>query len=454
MNLFIILSLLKMLRGVRKREGWTKRELEEHQSSALRHLREYVYAHSPFYRKFHKGLFDAPMGELPVLTKTMLMENFDELVTDRSIRLEEVKRHVTIAKGGDRFLGRYWVTATSGSTGRPGLFLYNRTEWVTVLSSFARAYEWAGFRARLTRRRKMAMVASTSPWHMSSMVGATLRSSWMPALRLSASEPVEAVVERLNAWLPEILVAYPSVARILADEQCAGRLRICPEIVFTSAEVLTDETRRRVELAWGKQPFNQYAVTETGGLAAECGRHGGLHIFEDTVFTEIVDGDNRPVPPGAYGEKLLVTVLFNRTQPLIRYELSDSVRAAAGPCPCGLQYAFIDGIQGRKEEVLYFPSPKGGKVAVHPIVFHRLLDSVPVGGWQVVRDTEGLKILLCGAHEGFSDERLEEEVRRALSAQGAVMPPVKVVRVKAIPQTASGKAPLIKSNVALPGPPI
>jgi len=63
----------------------------------LRSLREYAYAHSPFYQGFHQGLTDAPLHELPVLTKAMLMEHFDELVTDHAIRLKEVMAMSTIS---------------------------------------------------------------------------------------------------------------------------------------------------------------------------------------------------------------------------------------------------------------------------------------------------------------------------------------------------------------------
>ena len=90
----------------------------------------------------------------------------------------------------------------------------------------------------------MASVASVSPWHMSwQIVGATLSSWWMPALRLAASEPIGEIVSRLNAWRPEMLVAYAWMARVLAEEQLAGRLNIHPHLIFTSSEVLTQETR-------------------------------------------------------------------------------------------------------------------------------------------------------------------------------------------------------------------
>ncbi len=447
MDIQIVLSLLAQMRQFRPREHWTRQQLEAHQADALRSLREYAYAHSPFYQQFHRGLYDAPLQELPVLTKAMMMEHFDDLVTDRAIRLDEVKAHMRNLIGDERYLDRYRASATSGSSGHPGLFLFNRAEWITVLASFARAREWAGIKFNLPSRVKTATVASTAPFHMSSRVNATAHSWWMPEIRLAASEPLETIVERLNAWQPEVLIAYASMMRILADEQLAGRLQIAPRAVMTSSEVLTEETRRRIVQAWGERLFNQYAATEIGSLAAECEHHRGMHLMEDLVIVEVVDQNNRPVSPGVYGDKLLITVLGSRTQPLIRYELSDSVRLSSDRCPSGHPFRLVDGIQGRVEDVLSFPGEAFGVVQVHPLVFSRIMDTLPVSGWQVIQEADGLHVLLSGVRGEFRDEVLAETLRQALSEQGAIVPRIELQRVESIPKRAAGKAPLIKSNL-------
>ncbi len=264
---------------------------------------------------------------------------------------------------------------------------------------------------------------------------------------MAASEPKDSIVERLNAWQPEVLIAYASMMRILADEQLAGRLQIVPRAVFTSSEVLTKQTRRRIVQAWGERLFNQYAATESGSLAAECNHHRGIHLMEDLVIFEVVDRDNRPVPPGVYGDKLLITVLGSRTQPLIRYELDDSVRLATTACPSGHPFALIDAIQGRVEDVLSFPGTAGKVVNVHPLVFSRIMDTLPVSGWQVIQEIDGLRVLLSGIRGEFGDEMLVDTLRQALAEQGVIVPHVEVQRVPTIPKTAAGKAPLIKSNL-------
>ncbi len=446
MDTNLLLNVMNTLRKLRQHEHWTRAQLEENQSESLRRLREYAYSRSPFYQNFHKGLFDRPLQELPVLTKAMVMENFDELVTDRTLHLEDVRAYAAQGKAGQRYRDHYWVTATSGSSGHPGFFLYDQDEWINILASFARGQEWSGLHLNLTRRQRMATVASTSAWHVSSQVAATVNSWWRPSLRLPASQALSQTDEQLNHWKPEVLIAYASMINNLAEEQLAERLHINPKIVYASSEVLTEQTRQRARLAWGDEPFNQYGATETADIAAEYRTCRHMHFFEDLVICEVVDEHNRPVPPGEYGAKVLITNLFSRTQPLIRYELNDSLRVSTEQHACGLPFTVLESIQGRIEDALVLPSVSGGKVTVQPLVFNRVMDIVPVSGWQVAQQADdGLLVLLTGVRNGLTDEDLRDQLSGSLAKEGINVPYISLRRVSAIPKNGSGKAPLIKA---------
>jgi phenylacetate-coenzyme A ligase PaaK-like adenylate-forming protein len=284
---------------------------------------------------------------------------------------------------------------------------------------------------------------------MSSQVAVTVKTPSTPSIRIAASLPLENIVQQLNQWQPDLLIAYASMSRILAEEQLAGRLHIVPEKVFTSSEVLTDETRRRVKMAWGDEPFNQYGATETADIAAEYKLCRHMHVFEDLLLVEVVDQQYHPVPPGEFGTKLLVTALFSRTQPLIRYEINDSVRLSTEPCSIsGLPFVFIDGIQGRVEDALSMPGAKGKPILIQPLVFNRVMDILPVSGWQVVQETETtLNVLLSGGRNNVRDETVSDAIRRELTAEGAISPLIKVQHIAEIPKNSSGKAPLVKSNI-------
>lgn len=302
---------------MRQRERWTETQLRDHQRRQLAKVRAFTSANSPFYRRFHHGLGDAPLGELPVLTKAALMDNYDEISTDPIVRLADLQVYLDGLHGDELFRSRYWVSATSGSSGRKSIIPNNRQEWAMILASYLRANQWAGVRIGPAHRVKMAMVSSTTPWHQSSRVAATARSPFIVSERLSAAAPPPELVARLNKFQPDVLVAYGSMIRSLAYEQLAGQLKIAPRSVNSSSEVLTGEARAAATRAWNIAPFNVYAATETGGIAAECDQHRGMHLFEDLVIPEVVDDDYNPVSLGEPGSRLLVTVLFSRTVPLL-----------------------------------------------------------------------------------------------------------------------------------------
>jgi phenylacetate-coenzyme A ligase PaaK-like adenylate-forming protein len=346
------------------------------------------------------------------------------------------------------FLDKYVALSTSGTTGRRGVFLFDPTEWVAAIAAITRPIAWSGAAGNLRNPPKSALIASSTPWHYSARIGKSLSTRLLPTLRLDAAEPLSALVQRLNDWQPTALAVYPSVLVQLADEQLAGRLKIALKNVATSAEVLTAEARRRVEQAWGIRVFDTYGATEYAPIAAEC-TFGNKHLFEDRAIIEIVDEQGRVLAPGQRGDRVLLTLLERHTQPLIRYEISDMVRELPGTCGCGRPFRMIESIEGRVEDVLFFPAcASDTSVAIHPNLFHAILETVPATGWQVVHETRGLTVYLTGAVDESLRDQLRERVRRMLESQAAQPPVIEVRMTAQLQRGTTGKAPLIVSRVA------
>lgn len=444
MDVRLIAKVLRMRSRLRAHEAWTTEVIPAHQERAIAELRAHAMQHSRFYQRFHRGLENAPLHELPVLEKRDLMGSFDELVTDPNVRLADVQRHLAELRGNEKYLDRYWVSRTAGSTGHPGIFLTDRDEWSTIIGSYARAQEWAGIEAKITKRTRLAVVSSRVPWHQSARVAASVDTPFVPVRRFDATQPLHEIVEGLNDWQPENLVVYASMSRVLAEEQLAGRLHIKPRAVMCSSEVLTEEAIARVKHAWGSEPFNVYAATETAGIASHCKAHR-LHLFEDLVIPEVVDEHNRPVPDGTVGAKLLVTVLFSRTQPLIRYAMSDRVARSLEHCDCGLPFSLLSSIEGRAEDILQLPALTGGMISVHPNVFHRVLEPLPAREWQVVQEPERLRVLVVEPRSDVDLDRVRADIAESIAAAGARAPVIVVERAGAVTRTALGKAPLVRA---------
>ena len=447
MDLRLVSHVLYLRAVWRRRDHWDATKIRSHQEQALLKLRQAAYAGSEFYRRHHAGLHDAPLHRLPPVTKADLMEHFDEALTTPDLTLGDLEEHLrflTDHQGdpGDPWKGRWWAAATAGTTGRRGTFVWDRTEWATVLASYARANDWAGISAGFTRPLKMALVSSRVPTHQSAVVGASLRSKLVPTLRLDVTAPMDESVAALNRFQPRILVGYASALKPLAAEQHAGRLHIAPQGVMSASEVLTPTTAAELEAAWGSAPFDVYAATETAGIASPCTQRN-RHVYEDLLIIEPVDQDGNPVPPHTTGAKLLVTVLFSRTLPLIRYEMSDTVRLGGRGCPCGRSFTLLEDIEGRLEDVLHLQG-RTGDVTVHPIMFHHVLDQAALAGWQIIQEPNGLRVLLAGLTPGNSPEGVQSALNRALAGSGVVQTGLSVHVVNQLERTALGKAPFVR----------
>jgi phenylacetate-CoA ligase len=428
-------------RGVREskqlaeRERWPRERIERFQRGRLTGLAEYAAARSPLWReRLPSGRVEP--SALPVLTKAELMERFDDIVTDRRLRRDELLEHLGQIHDDTLYLGEYRVMTSSGSSGRKAVFVYDRAGWRGVLTMFLRRSDWVGLRPRLPRVR-LAMVGGGAPTHMSRRGAQCLDVGAHRLLSLSVTQPVDQLVRALNEFRPDFMNVYPSTAGLLADEQIAGRLRVSLSGLTTNSEPLTTAMRGRLERAFGVRPTDFYATTE-GVWGHDC-PEGSMHLFDDMCIVENVDDDFRPVPDGELGSRLLVTNLFNRVQPLIRFEVTDLLAIEPEPCPCGRTLTRVRSLEGRTEDVLSL-----GGVAVHPLQFGVVTADPDVREFQVVQKGDALRLRVA-LRDGCSgvEERLGDRVRAKLSELGVPRPQVSVERVDALERSPAGKVRIV-----------
>jgi phenylacetate-coenzyme A ligase PaaK-like adenylate-forming protein len=404
-------------------ERWPRERLEAFQRERLDELVRHAAERSSFWReRLPRG--PLKLSELPVLTKDDLTDSFDELVTDPRLRLTDLTEHLAGLDTDALYLGEYRVMTSSGSSGRKAVFVYDRAAWTQCCAMFLRRSAWIGIRPHVPRTR-LAMVWGAAPTHMSRRGAASLDIGLHRICPLSVTQPLPELVERLNACAPTHLSGYPSIVARLADEQLAGRLRLRLESLTTNSEPLTPALRERFEEAFGVRPFNFYATTE--GLYGHDCPDRSLHLFDDSCIVENVDADGDPVPPGEVGAKLLVTNLFNHTQPLIRFEISDLIAVEPEPCRCGRSLLRLRSLEGRAEDVLEL-----GGVSVHPLQFGLVTADPDVREFQVVQ--RGERLCLRVALRDGADAAQELGVER---------PAVDVETVDALERTAGGKLQMV-----------
>jgi phenylacetate-CoA ligase len=430
------------------RIDWTADRVADERGRALRALLAIAVARSPWHRErlaaIDPGGFSEPhVASLPVMTKTDLMDNFDQLVTDPRLTRELCERHLEEAAADAYLLDQYRVVASGGSSGQRGVFVYGWDAWAICWASMARfpQRDWASDPALAGVRRVAAVVGASKATHVSAAFRRTFSTDRTPEHLIPVSQPLERIVDGLNQLQPTELIGYSSMLPRLAREAQAGRLRISPRRVTAISEPLLPEARAAIRQAWDVPIGNRYGMSE-GVFAGFCGH--GTHLPDDLCVFELVGADGGPVPPGRPSERVYVTNLYNHALPLIRFEVTDEVTVLEEPCPCGSAFRRIADPQGRLDDIFVYP----GGVSVHPHVFRSSLGQHrQIVEYQVRQTERGADISVIADAE-IDTASVGLKIAEALASLGIDQPDVVLTRVATLDRQASGK---LKRFVPLSG---
>lgn len=419
-----------------ERLGWSPEELAAHQCERLRGLLGIAIERSPFHARRLAGVdpatFElADLERLPVMTKAEMMEAYDELVTDRRLTREAVEAHIDASTEEPSLLeGEFVCLASGGSSGERGVFAHGFAEYADFGASVMRR-GWA----RLTAIGGpppggvlVGVVAASAPIHSTGLASAVVTEGPFRFTGAPATAPLDEIVATLNEAAPAMLMGYPSKLAELAGERRAGRLAITPLGITSTSEALTAATREAIEAGFGAPVVDQFASTE--GLVGHTDPGGSvLEFASDMCIAELVDEEGHPVATGEPSAKVLVTNLFNLTQPLIRYELTDRFTAEPGE---GWLRATVE---GRADEVFRY-----GHTVVHPHALRSPLVAAGVHEHRVRQTAAGVEAEVVA--DATVDEReLAEALERALRAAGLAEARATVTAVDRIDRDAvTGKA--------------
>lgn len=333
----------------------TRAALERRQRRLLRaHLR-FLRRRSPYFRML---LETADFPELPLMDKRVMMSRFDELNTvgvgrDEALDLAIANER---AREFDADLGDNSVGLSSGTSGHRGLFVVSGAErdaWVgAVLARTLPRGRLLGHRIALFLRADNSLYESVA--------------SRAVAFRyFDVYADMGENIARLQEFRPTILVAPPSVLRLIARAAESGGFTATPQKVYSVAEVLELADSRRIAQSLHQPLVHQLYQCTEGFLAHTC-ENGVIHLNEDNILFEREDlGEGRFTP--------IVTDLRRRAQPIVRYRLGDVLRARSEPCPCGSALAAIERIEGREGDTLEFRGLDGRAVPVFADVMSRAL---------------------------------------------------------------------------------
>lgn len=338
--------------------GFTSRTaLEKWQEHRARRHLGVVAARSRYYGQLARQIPVTRWREWPVINKQEMLARFDDLVT---VPVTFAQTMAAAQHGWERrdfsgtLPGGLAVGLSSGTSGRTGVFLADERERAAWAGSVLGRALPRGLFSRGGPQRIAFFLRANSPLYEATRLR-RIRFEFFDLLK-----PWPEHFARLRALAPTVLVAPPSTLRLIAGAQETGELSLpTPERIISVAEVLEAPERLAIARVFSQTIHQVYQATE-GFIAATC-HHGVLHLNEDALIVEkrwLDEPSGRFVP--------ILTDLYRRTQPIVRYELNDILIARRTPCPCGSVFQALDAIEGRTDDLCDLRRPDGSSGQIFP----------------------------------------------------------------------------------------
>ncbi len=372
----------------------TRAELEAAQARKFRALIQYAAKRAPYYANIirERGLDvnTCTPGDFPVLTKALLMENFDGIVTDRRVTkliIAEFLSRSTDPK--EQLFDDLTVMHTSGTSGEVGYFVYSPADFGRLRAAamrnrkaFRAQFGGLGFRLR---RIRVAFYGATGG-HFAGVTGIAsmqrgIRKLFVDARAFEVNTPLPEVTRGINAFEPDALWGYTTALKMLGEEQRAGRMRIRPSAVIATGEMVTESDLTFLSQAFGgARALSLYACTEHMMLGISNPGGNTMTLMDDNLIFEF------------YEDHSVITNLFNYTLPLIRYRMSDILRPVSAP---RARRIVIQNLVGRTEQMALFVNAAGATDFISPHIINEIFVKGVTRFQMQITGPSAFRFLIC-----------------------------------------------------------
>jgi phenylacetate-CoA ligase len=286
-------------------------EIIDYQENRKKEILSYHREKNPFYSAFleKNGIHgDVEWQELPIIKKSDMQVPLES-------RLSE-----------EYSLDSVFKNNTSGSSGVPFFFAKDKFCHALVWASTKERFGWHGIDFNTSWQARFYGI----PLGKLKYYKEKLKDFLSHRVRFSVFNLEDKVcanyLEKFRRTPFEYLNGYTNSLVLFARFCIAKNVvlkNICPtlKVCVTTSEVCTDIDRELLERGFGIKVVNEYGASEMDLIAFEDA-DGDWLLNEENLFIEIIDDNGLPAPDGTPG-RIIITSLYNKALPFIRYEIGD-----------------------------------------------------------------------------------------------------------------------------------
>lgn len=300
----------------------------------------YHLNYTPFYRNFFGSEKYTGWEEVPVMTKADLQKPLEQ-------------RFSKAYNSKNSYVGK-----TSGSSGHPFIFAKDRFCHALSWAEFSDRYRWYGIDLdRSVQARFYGIPLDRFGYYKERLKDRFGFRYRFPIFDLSDAKMEEFLEDfrkkdfhYINGYTSSIVLFAKFLKKkgIILKEICTN-LRLC----IVTSEMFFEEDKVLLEENFGVPVVNEYGASELGLLAFQNPQEEWI-LNSETMFVEVLDPNAKAVPAGEEG-RIVITSLFNKAHPFIRYDIGDT---GALDENCSLKKPILKRLLGRTNDVAQLPSGK------------------------------------------------------------------------------------------------
>ena len=300
----------------------------------------YHLKHNTFYKRFAKEAGPSDWRSIPVMTKSDLQQPLESLLSDAF-----TKRQVYIGK-------------TSGSSGHPFLFSKDKfchaMTWAIIQDRFG----WFNIDFNSSKQARFYGIPQDSAGYYKEQLKDVISNRTRFNVFDLSAEAFELWLAVFKSKKLEYLNGYTSAmvqfAKYLQQKDRVLK-SLCPslKICIATSEMLFEDDKALMERYFGIPVINEYGASELDLMAFENPK-GQWQVNSETLFVEVLDDHGNTLPYGEEG-RLVITSLYNKAQPFIRYDIGDIGRLSKQST---LKSPILEDLTGRTNDIVYLPSGK------------------------------------------------------------------------------------------------
>lgn len=293
-----------------------------------------------FYQELVGNKMDLKWENLPILQKQNLQKSLEE----------------RLSKGYT--IKNVYLNKTSGSTGTPFVFAKDKYSHALTWASNIMRFGWFGIDFNHSYQARFYGIPMDFIGYQKERFKDFLSQRFrFPVFDLS-DEILEKFLQKFKSKKFDYINGYTSSIVLFAkylEKKNIFLNEICPTLkaCFVTSEILFESDKKLLEQQFGIPVINEYGASELDLIAFE-NPNGEWQINGETLFVEILNENNKVLPYGEEG-RIVITSLFNKAHPFIRYEIGD---IGILDEKSTLQKPILKKLIGRTNDIAILPSGK------------------------------------------------------------------------------------------------